>query len=62
MTSWGGEVVKSGAVEVTYVIRVYEREDGTFIYDWIASTGEDADEWSETIEDAERDARQRLGD
>lgn len=53
-----GDIVEEGTVEVGYIIRGWDQEDGSRLYDWIAAT--ESDELYETIEEARRDAIRSL--
>lgn len=45
-----------------YQVSHYEHDEvDEGVFDWTFNTGEDSDEWFETAEDAERDARDSLG-
>ena len=52
--------VKRGVIEVPYYIVEHDLDDGTHRYDWHAG-GDDSDEWFDTAEEAEEDARYHLG-
>lgn len=54
--------VREGVVEVSYAIYEYEMDDGSAVYDWVASNDEEPMELFLSIDEAEADARNRLGD
>jgi len=51
------EFVKDFTVSFNIRIDRYEAEDGSWMYDWLASNGDSPDVWFESAEEAERDAR-----
>lgn len=55
-----GEVVETFDVTVEVDIRSF-LVDGEWRYDWFADSGLESDEWYQTIDEAIRDAQDRLG-
>lgn len=54
-----GQTVAEGAVVARYIVRAYN-VDGEIKYDWVADNW-DSDELFDSIEEAQDDARSRLG-
>jgi hypothetical protein len=54
------ELVDTFHIDVKVRILRYPRDDGGWMYDWSASNGDSPDEWFETAEEAEMDARRHF--
>lgn len=46
-------------IPIKVTVRSFTFDRGDIGYDWIASNGDDSDQWFETAEEAEEDARSR---
>ena len=53
------EQVKTVSIVISVDITRYKSEDGIWMYDWLASNGDEPDEWFLSAEEAEADARNR---
>lgn len=54
-------LILGGTVEVDYSVYGYEMDDGSSKYDWTASNGTESDELFDSADEAEQDAKRRLG-
>lgn len=56
-----GDRVRDGIISVYYSIRGWTMDDETVRFDWVTSTGDEADELYDSWQAAEQDVRSRYG-